>query len=184
LKISIVVPHYYSLNYVDNALKRCVKSMHGQGEIIILANDGMGYGAACNLGMRLAHGDFIILANNDTWLIEGSLEDLLDNDFITVPVIEPAAKDNLPRAFFCVPRALYETVYEACGDFFDERFEGGYWEDDDLHRRLEALGIRTRLVESVVVGHLNGGGLTMKQIGEQEYFDKNKKVYEDIWLNP
>lgn len=157
--------------------------MKGQDQTIILANDGIGYGAASNLGMRLATGDFIILSNNDCWLQKGSLADLTDENFITVPKIDPPAKDNLPRAIFCVPREIYERIYDAYGDFFDERFEGGYWEDDDLHRRLEEMNIESHLVESVEVGHLNGGGTTMKQIGEQEHYDSNKQRYDEKWSN-
>ncbi len=164
-------------------LKNCVNSLHGCDEIIILANDGLGYGAACNLGMRMARGDFIILSNNDCLVKSGNLADLADKDFITVPIIEPPARDNLPRPFFCVPRGIYEYIYEANGDFFDERFIGGYFEDDDLHRRMEELGIESRLIESVVVHHLHGGGNTMKQIGEQQHFDENKERYDEKWSN-
>jgi GT2 family glycosyltransferase len=162
-------------------LKNCVNSLVGHDEIIILANDGLGYGASCNLGMRMARGDFIILANNDCLLKSGNLADLADKDFITVPVVDPAPKDGLPRPFFCVPRDIYEYIYESSGDFYDERYEGGYWEDDDLHRRMEQLGINSRLAESVLVSHLHGGGNTMKQLGEQYHYDTNKEKYDQRW---
>lgn len=179
--ISLVIPHMYGIPHVYSMLKKCVESMSGYDEIIILANDGLGYGASCNLGMRLARGDFIILSNNDCLLKRGNLRDLPDKAFITVPKIDPTPKDELPRPFFCVPREIYERIYEASGDFYDERFEGGYWEDDDLHRRMEELGISSRLVDSVEVHHLHGGGNTMKQIGEQSHYDDNLKRYDEKW---
>lgn len=179
--ISVVIPHMYGLERVDTMLKNCVNSLVGHDEIIILVNDGLGYGASCNLGMRMARGDFIILANNDCLLKIGNLRDLADKDFITVPVVDPAPRDNLPRPFFCVPREIYECIYEANGDFYDERFKVGYFEDDDLHRRMEQLGIKTKLIDYVVVHHLNGGGNTMKQLGEQENYDKNKVIYDEKW---
>ncbi len=173
----------YGIEHVDNMLKLCIKSFRGHDEIIILANDGLGYGASCNLAMSMASGDFIVVANNDCRLKNGTLKDLCDTDHITVPKIYPPAKDDLPRPFFCVPRGIYEHIYESCGDFYDERFTGGYWEDDDLHRRMEALGIISRVVESVEVDHLHGGGNTMKQIGEQEHYDLNKARYDQKWSN-
>jgi len=177
MKLSVVVPHMYGLKDVDFMLKKCVKSLVGHDELIIVANDGLGYGASVNLGMRLATGDHIIVANNDTWLTNGTLRDLALNNVITTPKVVPEPRDSLPRSFFCVPRIIYEDIYEKYGDFFDERFEGGYWEDDDLHDRLWESEIAMGTIETVVVHHLNGGGLTMKQIGEQEYFDKNRDVY-------
>ena len=181
--LSVVIPHMLNVD-MDRTLKYCVRSMRGHDEIIILANDGIGYGASCNLGMKLASGDFIVVANNDCILKEGSLSDLANNQAITVPRLEPPQRDNLPRPFFCVPRWIYENVYDRYGDFYDERFEGGYWEDDDLHRRLEEMGVESIYIESVAVLHLNGGGNTMKQIGEQEHFDANKSRFEDKWSNP
>ncbi len=183
MKISVVIPHYFGLLDVDFMLKKCVKSLVGHDEVIVLANDGMGYGAAVNLGMRLATGDHIVVANNDSWLRSGTLRDLAVNNAVTTPMIIPEPKDTLPRAFFCVPRLVYETIYEKYGDFFDERFEGGYWEDDDLHERLMESDIPMTNIQTVVVNHLNGGGLTMKQIGEQEHHEKNREIFFEKWGN-
>jgi len=180
--ISVVIPHMLNVN-MDRTLEYCVKSMKGHDELIILANDGIGYGAACNLGMKMASGDFIVLSNNDCILKSGSLWDLINSGAITVPQVDPAPRDNLPRPFFCVPRWIYQKVFDRYGDFFDERFEGGYWEDDDLHRRLEEMGIESIYVENVVVQHLNGGGNTMKQLGEQQHYDENKTRYDEKWSN-
>lgn len=181
MKISVVIPHMYGLPGIDHILRRCVKSMIGHDEIIVVANDGLGYGAACNLGMRLAHGDFIVLANNDCQLKYGSLRDLAVWGKITVPRIEPPARDDLPRPFFCVPRPIYEKFYEEDGDFFDERFEGGYFEDDDLHWRMREKGIQSQVVEDVVVDHLGGGGTTMKQVGEDKYYVANLERFNQKW---
>jgi len=70
---------------------------------------------------------------------------------------------------------LPRWVYEKVGGF-DEDFEGGYWEDDDFINRLNENRIPISLNHRIEVEHLNGGGLTMKKIGEQEHFDKNKEI--------
>jgi GT2 family glycosyltransferase len=181
MKISVVIPHMYGLPGIDHLLKKCVKSLVGHDEVIVMANDGIGYGAACNLGMRLATGDLIVLSNNDCYLEQGTLRDLVVWNRITVPRIYPPARDDLPRPFFGVPRHIYEEIYEKYGDFFDERFEGGYFEDDDLHRRMEESEIHSQVVEDVVVHHLNGGGTTMKQIGEQEHYVANLERFNQKW---
>lgn len=184
MKISVLIPHHYGLQGVDGPLKRCVNSMVGHDEIIVFANDGMGYGAAVNRGLELTSGDHIVLANNDTWIKYGTLRSMAVNNVITTPIIEPSPRDLNPRCFFCVPRFIYEGIIKKYGYFYDENFSVGYWEDDDLIMRLRELGIETRLIKSVTVGHQDGGGLSMKQMGEQKFYDQNKKIFQEKWNLP
>lgn len=173
--ISLIVPHM-PFPESDACLKECLDSMIGVDEKLVIVNDGIGYGKAVNIGLKLARGDYLIVANNDTKLIDGTLRSLPDSSGVTVPLIEPETKDNNPRCFFCLPRWVYEKV-----GGFDERFEVGYWEDDDLAMRLKQARIPTILKEKVEIHHLDGGGLTMKRLGEQENWDRNKEVFEDKW---
>ncbi len=173
--ISLIIPHM-PFPESDAALKECLDSIIGVDETLIIINDGIGYGKAVNIGLQLARGDHLIVANNDTKLIKGTLRSLADSEAVTVPLIEPEPKDYNPRAFFCLPRWVYEKV-----GGFDERFEVGYWEDDDLISRLSKEGVKTKIVYQVEVTHKDGGGLTMKRMGEQKYYDENKKRYEDKW---
>lgn len=182
-KISVVIPHYEGLEGVEEALALCVNSLADQAdEIIVERNKGIGYAAAVNRGLEKAKYDNIIIANNDTRLIKGNLIDLCNTqNSIVVPQIIPEPRDLMPRCFYRVSRTLYLAMVRIHGYFLDERFGKGYFEDDDLILRLQDYGASFLTSTSVTIQHLNGGGLTMKQMGEQEWFDKNKKVYEEKW---
>lgn len=166
----------------DNALEITLASYKGHyDELILVVNDGMGYGPAVNLGLKQSTGDSIIVSNNDVYLKEGTLRDLPFYPAITVPMIEPEPIDYLPRAIFCMPRWIYTKVVEEDGFFYDPSFEVGYFEDDDLNRRLDEKNITSIRSTEPLVHHLNGGGLTMKQMGEQKYFDLNQEVFKKKW---
>lgn len=173
--ISLVIP-YGIMDGKEGILKGCLDSMRGMDETIVVANDLKGYGWACNRGLELARGDYLIVANDDTRLINGSLRSLPDALGVTVPLIEPEPRDYKPRCFFCMPRWVYEKI-----GGFDERFEGGYFEDDDMIKRLADENIPTIINYQVEIHHLNGGGTTLKKMGEQELFNANKKRYEEKW---
>ena len=177
--ISLVIPHMPSVA-TDIILDKCIESFKGQyDELVLISNDGMGYGPAVNLGLKYSTGDFIVVTNNDVELVKGTLRNLPYTEGFSVPLINPQPKDYLPRAIFCMPRWVYEQVLERDGFFYDPSFETGYFEDDDLHMRTKDI---PRFVGmDVIVSHLNGGGMTMKQMGEQRWFDINQKVFNDKW---
>jgi len=182
--ISIIIPHL-DVPGARDALRTCLESINRskskKAELIIIV-DVLGYGAAVNQGLTQASGDFMFVINNDTEIIDGKLDYMLFEDHISVPTITPEPRDNNPRCFFSIPRKIYEEVKEfQSEDFFDERFWPGYFEDDDLIKRLDLLGRDTILQERVLVCHKDGGGLTMKQFGEQDAFDVNQKIFEEKW---
>lgn len=174
MKISAIIPHY-PIEGADKLLRRCVDSLDAD-EVIVVVNDGIGFAKAVNIGLKLATGTHLCVINNDTEMIEGSLRSLCLSYAVCTPTIVPPPKDTKPRAFFCMPARVFYEVGE-----YDERFEGGYFEDDDYIRRLEDRGISMVTSEDVLVEHRNGGGFTMKAIGEQEHFDINRKKFEDKW---
>lgn len=178
-KISLVIPHYPSIS-TDLVLDKCLESFKGQyDELVLISNDGMGYGPAVNLGLKYSSGDYIVVSNNDIILLDGELVNLIDKKGFTVPNITPPPKDDMPRPFFCIPRWVYKRLLERDGFFYDPRFETGYWEDDDLIMRIKDIPVTK--IESVTIEHLNGGGLTMKQMGEQRWGDINQKVFKEKW---
>lgn len=177
--ISLVIPHMPSPE-TDAALDNCIKSFQNQyDELIVVANDGMGYGPAVNLGLKYSTGSHIVVSNNDIELVKGNIKDLCWQIGFAVPLITPEPRDYLPRPIFGMPRWAYDHIIERDGFFYDPRYEKGYFEDDDLHQRIKDIPVITEL--GVWVHHAHGGGLTMKQVGEQEWFDKNQKVFNDKW---
>lgn len=172
--ISVVIPYYEISDNKKKLLRECVGSLKGADEVIVIWNEGIGFGKACNKGMELARGDFICVVNDDVVVLEGTLKGLVDKTAVTSPVINGVAQ-NFWGAFFCLPRWVYESV-----GGFDERFTKGYFEDDDLIRRLDKAGVPMKSVGSVKVKHL--GGTTMEQLpNRDEIFERNKKLFKEKW---
>ena len=165
----------------DAALDRCLESFKGQyDELMLVVNDGMGYGPAVNTGLKYSTGDFIVVSNNDIELLEGSLRYMESAMGFIIPTIEPEPRDYKPRSIFGMARWVYEKLAPH-GNFYDDRFKMGYFEDDDLIVRATIAQIPMLQQVGVTVKHLNGGGLTMKKVGEQYWFDINQKVFNDKW---
>ena len=174
--ISVIIPHYVDLPGANETLHHCVQSLRGYDELIVVVNEGYGYARSVNQGLRIATGEFLCVVNNDCTLLEGDLRALTDPFAVVTPYIVPRPRDDAPRAFWCMPRWVYDEV-----GGLDERFQMGYFEDDDFIRRLRQEGIPLKSSPIVSVMHKNGGGMTMKQVGEQKYFDINQKLFNEKW---
>lgn len=173
--ISLIIPHAILPGKAE-ILKAYMQTVRGVDETIIVANDKMGYGWACNRGAEIASGDYFIISNDDIRLVKGSFRSLPNPEAVVVPLIDPEPRDYEPRCFFCIPRWAWEKI-----SGFDERFEIGYFEDDDMIKRLEIEGIPTEINYQVEIHHLNGGGTTLKQYGEIELMEANRAKFEEKW---
>jgi len=182
-KVSIVIG---TLNHLDDYLKPCIESIIKyvnleDKEVIIVANgctDGtkeyvkslgepfrllwfnqpLGFPRAYNEGIRVAHGDYILLLNNDTVLLEQEKDALINmhlekfNDS-SVGIAGPLKNfspcvDRYFIVFFCamIKRELFEKI-----GLLDEAFLEGAGEDTDFCIRAEEEGY-----EIAVVGDLKG----------------------------
>ena len=66
MKLSVVVPHWPLDGEVNQALRRCLGSLPGDCEKLVIVNEGTGFARNVNLGLRLASGDFIAVVGNDS----------------------------------------------------------------------------------------------------------------------
>ena len=181
--LSVVIPHWPVDEETNDALRRCVVSLPPECERIIVVNDGTGYGRNVNIGLRLARGDYIAVINNDCRLTGGDIYDLCMHETVTSPLIigerqgfgESIEPGGFHGCFWVVPRPVLDRV-----GLLDERFEWGYWEDDDYIARLHAAGVPTRQVPSVRVKHI--GGLTTVKVPEhRDWLERNQRVFEEKW---
>lgn len=172
MKISLIIPYYPVVGKEESVLEECVKSINGYDELILVVNDGIGYGAAVNRGLKLAKGDYLMIANDDIILDRGDIRSLCEPDAVTCPQINNEHKD-FNGGLFCIPRAVYEKV-----GGFDEQFKIGYFEDDDYIMRLRANGIPMRCHYDVHIKHEHGG-MTMHKM--ENKYDENQKKFFDKW---
>lgn len=172
-KISVIVPHWPIRPEHDDMLDQLIRSIPGEHEIIVVVNDGIGMGKAINIGLRLAHGDYLVVSNNDVTLAGGVLEDLCIPNNIGAPLLD--GREAPCSSFYCMARSVYEKV-----GGYDEQFEVGYFEDDDLHKRWALNDIRIENVKTVNIHH--SGGATLDKLGNREaIFRANKERFDAKW---
>lgn len=82
-------------------------------------------------------------------------------------------------AMFCL--AMRREVFEAVGDL-DERFEVGFFEDDDYARRVRSLGKRVVCAEDVFIHHFGGASFGRLDRGRRRsLFELNRQRFEAKW---
>lgn len=128
-------------------------------------NENRGFGRACNQGIRLCTGDFVVVLNNDTWVMpawDQVLAEVLQKESLDLvgPFFDerPEPVDLLARSqlylkqnsaklrkhfvpilLFFKKSAIAKLQFES-GGIFDERFFVTY-EDTDLLFRMRKLGL-------------------------------------------
>jgi len=173
MKISVVIPHYPYNEEINTKLKRCVNSLVGAYEILIIVNDKIGFAKAVNCGLKIASGDYICVVNNDLYIQEGLLEYIAKPEGVCSPSVNGVVQEFY-GGFFCMPRWVYEGV----GDF-DERFEIGYYEDNDYFERIKQLNIPfLQDAKLKVVGDTSS---TMKLFDRDKISSDNLKKFIDKW---
>lgn len=172
-KISVVIPHWPLRPEHDELLKRCVQALPEVYEKIIVVNEGTGMGKAINKGFELATGDYLMTISNDCMWESGDIAELCNPEAIMLPDKMPGQWD-VPRCVYCMPRWIYEKV-----GGYDERFEVGYFEDDDLIHRWRLEGIPFRMTK-VQVTHQPGTTLD-KMPRRDEIFKINSDKFIEKW---
>ena len=148
-KLSVVIPTYTLDKELEEMALAAVKSYrYGADELIVCEDGGhyspelmskcdtyiynwknKGFTKNVNRSWKFAHGDFVIIASSDTYLVKGSLRDLMVGGKVTSPII---VNQNIPRLagpMFCTPKQitkrigyLREEMRTYCSDSeYDER---------------------------------------------------------------
>jgi GT2 family glycosyltransferase len=173
--LSVVIPHWSKSSELDYYLERCVKSLKGHNEVIVYANEGIGFAKALNGGLRLAHGDYILALNNDVFLDYGDLKDLCIPNVVTSPTLNSKAQ-NFWGSAFCLPRTIYKKVGP-----YSEEYGMGYFEDDDYIERLKQAGVEMRCIESVNFLHPKGGSTMETLYDRDKIFKDNRNKFLEKW---
>jgi O-antigen biosynthesis protein len=179
--LSIVIPHWPIDEEVNAALRSCVTSLPIDCEKIVVVNEGTGFARNVNIGLKLASGDFVGVVGNDTVVTEGDVYELCVSGTVTSPVVEEKASidpGGFHGAFWVMPKAVLDGI-----GLLDERFEGGFYEDDDFLQRLKAAGIPVRQITSVRAWS-RPKGLTMSKLGPGEVerlVEENERRFAEKW---
>jgi GT2 family glycosyltransferase len=190
-----------------------VKSLFSEKNILfqVITNPkNVGFGRACNQGIRLATGDFVAILNNDTWLMprwdevlanqatlrkvdclgpyffEGPYQDraiqVLAREFIARNK-NKARHHFMPILMFFKKEAITKLKFEH-GGIFDERFFVTY-EDTDLKERMNLQGLRYLQTGACFIWHHSMGTRNAKKDGvavlPHGYEQEGLKLFIEKW---
>jgi GT2 family glycosyltransferase len=136
---------------------------------VLRIETNLGYAGGCNRGMREARGEYILLLNNDTWIVDQDLLTVLTRALNEDPRVAAAGPrivdyDDPSRILFDgegdpygfldltgIVVLLKRLALEQVG-LFDEFFFA-YYEDRDLFARISKAGWSLRHLQTVRVAH-------------------------------
>ena len=177
MRLSVVIPYYESSEDKPKLLKKCVDSLIGYSELIVIWNDGIGMTRAVNKGFELAKGDFIIMCSDDIALVKGNLQQLCDPNAVVSPMTN-GKKQDFWGTLWCVPRKIYEEL----GWCFDPRYADGInYEDTDLWEEFKSRKIPHYCNEDVDIYHPEPGKTLNVMREKQRKVELNKKIFEKKW---
>lgn len=175
MTVSVVIPYYEVNAGKIDVLTRCVQSLRGQDEIIVVWNDKMGYAPAINRGWKCSRGEFVIVMNDDVWLKEGNLKDLCVAGHATSPTYDGNSYEFIWGSCFCLPRDVFELI-----GGMDERYRVSYFDDDDLIKTLQLHNIPFKTVKSVDFGHTPA--TTLESMPDRNvFFEENRIKFNEKW---
>lgn len=162
--ISLIIPHCPSPEH-DAMLKKCLDSMSGYDEVIVVANEPntIGFTKAVNIGLSLAKGDYLMVVNNDIEWVSGDLRDLCMSNTITSPYMNGQGQ-RFWGCFFVIPRGVYEKVGE-----LDVRYYL-YCSDVDYAVRARKAQVECQSVSKCHIKTL--GAQTTRLLGNQNVHER------------
>jgi GT2 family glycosyltransferase len=214
--VSIVIPVYNRYEYTRVCLESLERLTYANREVLVVDNgssDGteekvkaefpwarvirsptnLGYAGGCNLGIRRSSGKYVLLLNNDTWIVSPDLLDVL------VGILETNARVGAagPRLveYDDPDKIVFDGQTDAYGGLditgavvflrrealrqvglFDESFFT-YYEDRDLFARLKTAGWSLQHSRLVRVAHKGSVTAVLESPSYYYWHNRNFLVY-------
>lgn len=162
ISVSLVIPTLEVDEGKKDVLRACIDSFEGMyDELIVIPDKDISLAAKINKGMKKAHGQYIIVSNDDVTIRSGNLRDLCYPGEVDVPVVHGGIDKLFHGHMFCLPREIYKQL-----GGYDEECPGPYAIDSDYWVRLTEAGIP--IVKNCQV-HINHPepGRTLKHLNNQ-----------------
>ena len=149
-------------------------------------NDWIGFGTACNKGIKEVFKrkdiDGVITTNDDIEITEkgrnciGDMRRIAKENNGIVSPLSLYRDTHIAMGFCYFPRKILEDV-----GLFDERFKILEWEDTDLSVRIQDAGYTLNKLPYNVGTH--GGGVAHKRFNEEQKNEvsKNRQRFLDKW---
>ena len=190
-KLSVVIPTYTLDNELEEMALAALKSYrYGVDELIVCEDGGRyspeimakcdtyiynwkneGFTKNVNRGWRFATGDYVAIVSSDTYLIKGSLRELMIKGKVTSPVVVNQNIPFLAGPFFCTPKEitkklgyLREELRTYCSDSeYDKRTR-------DIFQKVPSVEIYHHMAKSVKKAGVEGG----------EEMRRDRRAYENL----
>lgn len=178
MKISVGIPYYESDPGKREVLQRCVKSMAGKhDELIVLSGKQPSLSNAINQLLEMMSGQYLIICNDDVILTKGKLDDLCNPNAIMSPMVNGNQHIKLFHAhMWCMPRWAYNRV----GPQF-EGYDGFYYDDSDYWMKIIGEGIEIKMSDKVNIDHPSPGR-TLGTYGDNgERMANNRNLFISRW---
>lgn len=202
----------YELIIVDNgSTDGTIAYLQQQRILFVSLPENTGFPVACNWGLKLARGDYLLLLNNDVLVTDKWLSKLLQvfkaNDSVGIAgpmsnyvsgrqqmpmegsYTEAAARIGLDAA------GQYEQVNRVIGfcmlfsrelmnriGLLDEQFSPGHFEDDDYCYRARLAGYHIAIAKDAFVYH-HGSASFIRQDREavERLLERNRQLFISKW---
>jgi GT2 family glycosyltransferase len=171
----------------------------------IRTDSNLGYGRACNIGIREARGEWIALLNNDTWLMPSWDQRLIDDavkrnldligphfderpwtDSMEARSREFAERnrDRFRKHFVSILMFFRRTSLDRLrlehGGIFDERFFVTY-EDADLRHRMDISGMHYGQTSNSFIWHQSMGTRSTPGLLRPGYEQEGLRLFMEKW---
>ncbi|MEX1670434.1 glycosyltransferase family 2 protein [Zhongshania guokunii] len=153
---------------------------YGQDVELVKCPKNLGFGSACNLGIKASTTRYVVVLNPDTQLDEAELEKLLaelknNGAAIAGPALEPTTDKRVEAADWLVGAVLlFDTELMNAVGYFDEQFFL-YEEDVDICKRANDAGLKVIHCRNVSIPHVGGGSTVRnKAVNEFIHFHKGR----------
>jgi N-acetylglucosaminyl-diphospho-decaprenol L-rhamnosyltransferase len=141
---------------------------------MIKCKENLGFGSACNIGIKASNTRYVMVLNPDTQLSEAAIDQLLTEikahgAAIAGPALRPEQDTSVVKVPWLVGAVLlFDTQLMDSVGYFDEQFFL-YVEDVDICKRANDAGLDVIHCRHISIPHI-GGGSTVR----------TKAVYEFI----
>lgn len=189
--ITMVIPTYTLNKELEEIAWLCADSYKSQVDQIIIIEDGgtfserlkkisdiyiyskenVGFTKNVNRGWRMSEGDFTMIVNSDTFLIEGNLKDLCIPNKVSSPSIENQYVPRLAGPFWVVPREIKEQR----GMLLEEMHT--FESDSEYDNRVADI---FQKVSSVIIHHREHKTVDPAGVNTQAQKDKDKAIHDKL----
>lgn len=179
----------FELILIDNGSPSGADYLRSEADVYIRNRSNLGFGPAVNQGLKVATGEWLIVANNDLVFIHDWLTTAIEAWQEGTGAISSHLHDHDPahragRRVMNQPGEMFGALWMTRRDvvervgLLDERFEFGYFEDRDFFYRLHSMGYE--LAKAGWVRHI-GNATSGKLPDLPQIYARNEQRFKEKW---